>query len=405
MTRAPAKSPPPWILPVIIVSQFAGTSLWFAGNAVLPDLQASGSIPPSSLGYVTSAVQFGFICGTLIFAFLSLADRFSPRILFCCCALLGATANLMLYLAPAGLGPLLSFRFMTGLFLAGIYPVGMKIAAGWYHQGLGSALGFLVGALVLGTAFPHLLKSMGPVAPWQQVIVATSVASALGGLLMLALVPDGPHHTRSSGFNSRALLVIFEVKALRAASFGYFGHMWELYTFWAFVPFFLQAYATFHAQTAVNIPFWSFAVIAAGFIGCAGGGLVSRRIGSAPVAFAQLAVSGMCCLLSPLLFLASLPAFLVFLMLWGVAVVGDSPQFSALTAATAPKHLVGSALTIVNGIGFSITIVSIQLTSYLSDIVDARFIFLALAIGPVFGLAALRPLLGSAGTPASRSVQ
>ena len=146
MTRSLAKTPSPWILPVIIVSQFAGTSLWFAGNAVLPDLQASGNIPPGSLGYVTSAVQFGFICGTLIFAFLSLSDRFSPRILFFCCALLGAAANLMIYLTPVGLGSLLFFRFMTGLFLAGIYPVGMKIAAGWYQQGLGNALGFLVGA-------------------------------------------------------------------------------------------------------------------------------------------------------------------------------------------------------------------------------------------------------------------
>jgi len=405
MTRNRAKRPAPWILPVIILSQFAGTSLWFAGNAVLPDLQAAGSIPPGSLGYVTSAVQFGFICGTLIFAFLSLSDRYSPRKLFFLCALLGAAANLMLYLIPAGLLSLLVFRFMTGLFLAGIYPVGMKIAAGWYQQGLGNALGFLVGALVLGTAFPHLLKAMGPVAPWQQVIVATSFASALGGLLMLALVPDGPHHTRSSGFDSRALIVIFQARAFRAASFGYFGHMWELYTFWAFVPFFLQAYATRHVQTAVNIPFWSFAIIAAGFVGCAGGGLVSRTIGSAPVAFAQLTVSGMCCLLSPLAFIAPLPAFLAFLLIWGVAVVGDSPQFSALTAGTAPKHLVGSALTIVNCIGFSITIASIQATSYLSDKVDARFVFLVLAIGPVIGLAALRPLLGSAGTRASKGVQ
>jgi MFS family permease len=396
--------PAPWILPVIILSQFAGTSLWFAGNAVLPDLQASGSIPAGALGYVTSAVQLGFICGTLIFAFLSLSDRYSPRILFCCCALLGAAANLMLYLAPAGVGWLLLFRFMTGVFLAGIYPVGMKIAAGWYREGLGNALGFLVGALVLGTAFPHLLKAMGPVAPWQQVIVATSAASTLGGLLMLALVPDGPHHARSSGFDSRALMVIFEAKGLRAASFGYFGHMWELYTFWAFLPFFLRAYAAAHAQTAVDIPFWSFAIIAAGFIGCAGGGLVSRKAGSAPVAFAQLTVSGLCCLLSPLAFLAPLPAFLAFMLLWGVAVVGDSPQFSALTAGTAPRHLVGSALTIVNCIGFSITIASIQAASYLADKLDARFIFLALAIGPALGLAALRPLLGSVGAPAAKGV-
>ena len=393
MTGGAQMTPSRWILPVIIASQFAGTSLWFAGNAVLPDLQAAGHIPPDSLGYVTSAVQLGFICGTLLFAFLSLADRFSPRILFFCCALLGASANLIIYLTPVALGSLLLCRFMTGLFLAGIYPVGMKIAAGWYQKGLGNALGFLVGALVLGTAFPHLLRAMGPVASWQQVIIATSAASALGGLLMLALVADGPYHSRSSGFDSRALIVVFEARAFRAASFGYFGHMWELYAFWAFVPFFLQAYATGHAATRLDIPLWSFAIIAAGFIGCAGGGLLSRRIGSAPVAFAQLTTSGVCCLLSPVAFTLPLPAFLAFLLLWGVAVVGDSPQFSALTARTAPKQLVGSALTIVNCIGFSITIVSIQALDYLSTIISARYIFLLLVIGPALGLAALRPLL------------
>ncbi len=379
---------PARILPVIVASQFAGTSLWFAGNAVLGDLQQAWGLAPDALGYITSAVQLGFICGTLVFAFLAVADRYSPRLVFLLCSLAGAAANLGVLAADGGLTPLLACRFATGFFLAGIYPVGMKIAAGWYRTGLGNALGFLVGALVLGTAFPHLLKALGQSWPWEGVLAGVSLIAASGGLLMYLLVPDGPNLGKGSKFDPRALAAVFASKGFRASSFGYFGHMWELYAFWAFVPVVLVARAP-----EFNVPLWSFIIIAVGALGCVVGGLLSLRAGSARVAQVQLAASGVCCLISPLLLLAPPPVVLAFLIFWGIAVVGDSPQFSALNAANAPRESVGSALTIANCIGFAITIGSIQLLNTVSGTLPVEYLFLLLAPGPVLGLLALRPLL------------
>lgn len=383
MEQRPAR-----ILPVIIASQFAGTSLWFAGNAVLGDLQREWGLAPEVLGYVTSAVQLGFISGTLVFAFLAVADRISPRLVFFLCSLAGAAANLGVLAADGGLAPLLVCRFATGFFLAGIYPVGMKIASGWYRTGLGNALGFLVGALVLGTAFPHLLKGLGQSWPWQFVLAGVSLIAALGGSLMFFLVPDGPNLAKAAKFDPRVLITIFASKGFRASAFGYFGHMWELYAFWAFVPVVLAARAPEH-----NVPLWSFVVIAAGALGCIGGGLISLRAGSARVAYAQLAASGACCLASPVLLLAPPAIVLAFLVFWGVAVVGDSPQFSALNAANAPRESVGSALTIGNCIGFTITIGSIQLLNAAASTFPVEYLFLLLAPGPALGLLALHPLL------------
>ena len=379
------------ILPVIIFSQFTGTSLWFAGNAVLGDLQQQWQLGKAALGYMTSSVQLGFICGTLVFAFFTISDRFSPRIVFFLCSVLGALANLGIYFASDGLLALLILRFFTGFFLAGIYPVGMKIAASWYRRGLGQALGYLVGALVVGTAFPHLLKSTSQSLPWQQVIMTISVLAALGGLFMLLLVPDGPEAVMGTKFNSKALAIIFRSKDLRCASFGYFGHMWELYALWAFFPILIKAYIE-ATGSSLNVSFWSFAVIAAGCLGCVGGGHLSVRFGSPSVAFIQLLVSGICCLLSPFIFHAPPAFFLGFILIWGITVVGDSPQFSALTAQTAPKDLVGSALTIVTCIGFSITIFSIQFINYLLNFITPEYIFLFLIPGPLIGLFNLWPL-------------
>jgi len=385
------ESRPPWILPVIVFSQFAGTSLWFASNAVLPELQIEWQLPASSIGYVTSSIQLGFVVGTLCFAFFVISDRFSPRIVFFACSLLGALSNSGIYFLEDGFGYLLLLRFITGFFLAGIYPVGMQIAAGWYEKGLGKALGLLVGALVLGTAFPHLLNSIGKSFDWQNVIVSISLLSVFGGLLMLILVPDGPYLNSRTKFNPKALLIIFKSRNLRSASFGYFGHMWELYTLWAFVPILLMAY-TGREQGEINISFWSFIIIAAGSIGCVLGGFIGRRTGSLSVAFSQLLASGICCVLSPLVFSLPLEIYLSFFIFWGIVVVGDSPQFSALVAEAAPKEYVGSALTIVTSIGFFITIISIEFTSYLFSIINTKNLMMFLVIGPLFGLISVRSL-------------
>ncbi|WP_162051546.1 MFS transporter [Pontibacter pamirensis] len=383
-------SAPARILPTIVFSQFAGTSLWFAGNAVLPELQASLQLQESALGLLTSAVQFGFILGTLCFAFFSLADRISPRLLFLICALLGATANALVLFSATSVGGVLLLRAVTGFLLAGIYPVGMKIAASWYSGRLGKAIGYLVGALVLGTAFPHLLRGLGADLPWQTMLLAVSALAALGGVLMYLLVPDGPYHSKGIGFDTGNMLKVFREKEFRAAAFGYFGHMWELYTLWAFVPFILAFGLPQLSPDQLSI--YSFSVIAAGAIGCIGGGYLSQRWGSSWVAFVQLLLSGICCILS--VWVLQEPALLLpFLLFWGIVVVGDSPQLSALTAKTAPPQLVGTALTVVTSIGFAITIGSIQFTGYLLTVIPPHLAFALLAIGPLVGLLSLRPLL------------
>jgi MFS family permease len=384
---------PWWILPVIVLSQFAGGSLWFAGNAIIADLPHEWHIDAQAVGSITSAVQLGFIVGTFLFAVVALADRFSPRLIFFMCSLLGALTNIFVLVVVDRLSSLLAVRFMTGLFLAGIYPIGMKIAAGWYREGLGKAMGFLVGALVLGTASPHLVRGLNMATALQFVILSTSIAAAAGGLIVFLVVPNGPYLATTPKLNLRTMQMIFRVREVRASVFSYCGHMWELYTFWAFTPFILSAFAALHPQEHFNISLWSFFVIAGGSIGCAAGGVMSQKMGSARVAFAQLCLSGSCCLLLPLFFWLPFPLFISAMTLWGVVVVGDSPQFSTLTAAYSPKQLVGSALTISNCIGFGITIISIQMTGWLTTTVLPSYISLPLAAGPVLGLMFLRSLL------------
>ncbi len=386
---------PAYILPAIVLSQFAGTSLWFAGNAVLPDLQQLYALPETAVGNITSAVQLGFITGTLTFAFLLIADRFSPSRVFMVSALLGAFFNWAIYGLATGFATLLIFRFFTGFFLAGIYPIGMKIASDWYEKGLGKALGYLVGALVLGKAFPYFLKYQIAAYPWYSILIATSAFAAFGGLLIGLFVPDGPNRKRSSQFKISAIAEIFRYPRFRSAAFGYFGHMWELYAFWAFIPVFLLAYQQDQALE-INYSFWSSAIIATGFLGCVLGGYYSLRLGSGRVAYLMLLTSGLFCLLSPLLFALPQPLFLLGMIIWGFAVVGDSPQFSTLVARTAPREYIGSALTIVNCIGFTITIFSIELLNLLALQLDERYLYLALLAGPVFGLWAIRRVVGEA---------
>ncbi len=378
------------VLPVIVISQFCCTSLWFAGNAIMPDIIKSFHLNPSFLAHLTSAVQFGFITGTFVFALLTIADRFSPSLVFFICSILAGALNLGIVIDDIHSTQLLLFRFATGFFLAGIYPVGMKIASDYYQKGLGKSLGFLVGALVIGTAFPHLLKSLATGFSWKQVIFATSTVSALGGLAMLSFVPDGPFRKPSQQLNINSFLSGFASKNFRAASFGYFGHMWELYTFWAFVPVMLTSYKTHFHLADLNISLLSFLIIASGGFACVFSGLVSQYFGVKRVAMISLFLSCLCCCVSPLfLFINSLPVLLVFLFFWGLVVIADSPLFSTLVAQNAPEESRGTSLTIVNCIGFLITIMSIQFINLLSGSISPQYVYMLLAVGPVFGLVAL----------------
>ena len=370
-------------------AQFAGTSLWFAGNAILPALQETYQFSNDSLGHVASAVQLGFIVGTLVFAIFSLADRFSPNRVFFFSAMAGALFNAAILLVEFSISQLILFRFFTGFFLAGIYPVGMKIAADWYEKGLGKALGFLVGALVLGTAFPHLLNSLQTVFSWEQVLLFVSAFALSGGLLML-LMPTGPYRRKAAKFKMSAIADVFKVKPLLKSATGYFGHMWELYAFWAFVPWFLNFYAS-QNQVNINVSAWSFAIIAIGSLSCVFGGLLSLKRGSYFVAKSNLTLSGIACLFSPLLFWLPFPLVILYLLFWGATVIPDSPQFSSMVAASAPKEIIGTALTIVNCTGFTVSVFSIQLLNWTSGIVGFEpFIFLLLLPGPIAGLRGIR---------------
>jgi MFS transporter, DHA1 family, inner membrane transport protein len=388
------------ILPVIVLSQFAGTSLWFAVNAVMPDLHEEWGLPAAAVGMLTSAVQLGFVAGTLVFALLMLADRFAPPRVFLVCSLLGALVNAVMLVAQGQLWLLAASRFGVGFLLAGVYPVGMKIAASWYREKLGAAMGILIGALVLGTALPHGLRalaggsgiSLPGHAPWRAVVIGVSVLAALGGLATALLVPPNPHAARGARITPRALGLIWSDRKLRASVFGYFGHMWELYAFIVLVPLIL---ATRLGGAAVSAAaFWT---IAAGFAGCVGGGLLVRRLGSARVAWLQLATSAVCCVTSPWMLLAPIPVFIGWLLLWGATVSGDSPQFSTLTAQNAPPEVVGSVLTFTNCIGFAISVVSIELFVRAAQGAPLEQVLPLLALGPVLGLWMLSPLLRRAG--------
>jgi DHA1 family inner membrane transport protein len=391
--KTPSPDAPARVLPLIVLAQLLGTSTWFAVNAVMPDLQRSFGWGPAAVGTLTSALQAGFISGTLVFALLTLADRFPARRVFCLCALAASVCTLVAMVLAGSLPGLVVCRALTGFFLAGIYPVGMKIAAQWFPRGLGAALGWLVGALVLGTASPHGLRALGAAWPWEHVFIGVAAAVALAGVLVIALVPEPPVRPGGAPLRLSALASLWRDRRVRASALGYFGHMWELYTLWVLVPLVLAT----RLASGVAVSGWAFVVIAVGALGCVLGGLMARRHGSARVATAQLVTSGLCCLAAPWMLQAPLPLFLAWMLLWGVTVVGDSPQFSALTAANAPREAVGSVLTLTNSIGFAISALSIELFVRMAQAVPLEQLLPWLALGPLLGCLAMRTLLARAG--------
>ncbi len=378
---------------IIAVAQLLGTSLWFSANSAADDLRRAWGASVSDIGILTSAVQLGFILGTLVFALSGLADRFPASRIFSVCALLGATFNACFAWLWTGIASGAVFRFAVGICLAGIYPIGMKLIVSWVPERTGSALAYLVAMLTLGTALPHALRLIGAAWKWQY-IIGTSSALAVLAALLIHVLGDGPNLVLRRGMPGTQMggvLGAFASRDFRAAALGSFGHMWELYAFWTIIPLLI-------VRTSLNVNLHNFkvsglafAIISAGALGCVGGGLFSRKVGSARVAAVSLSLSGLCCFIFALAWQVFSPvALLALFLVWGAAVVADSPQFSALSARACPPSLVGAALAIQISIGFAITIVSIAIVTGLFNRLGAEVAWVLLP-GPLFGLLGFYP--------------
>ncbi|AFQ51133.1 major facilitator transporter [Burkholderia cepacia GG4] len=390
----------------VSIAQLFGTALWFSANSTAGDLMRIWHASASDIGWLTNAVQLGFILGTLVISLSGGADRFRASSIFVCSAIAGALFNVCFAWLSTGLVSGALFRFGVGICLAGIYPMGMKLIVGWAPDRTGQALAQLVAMLTLGTALPHAMRVLGAGFPWQSIITASSVL-ALIGACMIGALGDGPHAvskrrsstTPDSMARTPSVLGAFRMRPFRAATLGYFGHMWELYTFWTTVPL-LVAHTSLTARApGLGVSGISFCIIGAGAAGSLIGGKLSRHVGSARVAIGALTISGLCALTFALGW-RHLPtgAIAILLIVWGASVVADSPQFSALAAKACPPDLVGSALAIQNSIGFAITVISIAATTALFEHIGLDAMWLLIP-GPVLGLAGFYLTCRNAASP------
>lgn len=370
---------------IIGVAAFFGSALWFSINAVADALQIAWGITPVELGHLAGAVQLGFISGTLLISLSGFADRFAASQIFTVCAVFGAIANGALVFVHSGLLPALLLRFLTGIAMAGIYPLGMKLVVTWAPERAGNVLGWLVGMLMVGAGLPHFVRGIDLAPNWQAVILIAS-AVALIGAGMVWWLGDGPHHPSGRRLHWGGVLRTFAVPEFRAAACGYFGHMWELYAFLVMVPIMIAQQGAIQGH-AVYLT--AATVFLASGTGCIVGGILSRRWGCARIAILALSGSALTCLLYPWLAEGPTPLVIMVLLGWGFLATADSPQFSALASQACPPQQVGSALALMNSIGFGISIGSIELVTLVWDDLSVHVAWLLLP-GPLLGLLALR---------------
>lgn len=375
-------------LMLLAVAELCGMSLWFGVSAVVPLLSAEWGLSEESAGWLTLAVQLGFVAGTLMSALLNLPDIMSARKLLTVAALCGALVNAQFALFAHGPGMGIALRFLTGLFLAGVYPPGMKIMATWFRAGRGLALGILVGALTLGKASPYLVNALGS-ADWRVNLLFISALAGAGGLVVLFFVGDGPYALPPARFDIRQVAQVFSNRGVRLANFGYFGHMWELYAMWAWLPVMIRASLALQGSSRgypALAEVASFLVIGCGALGCVAGGLLGDRVGRTLVTSWAMILSGACCLIIGFLYGANPALLFMVAAIWGATVVADSAQFSACVTELGDPQYIGTALTIQTCLGFLMTVFSIKLIPILVGAVGWRYAFAALAPGPVFGV-------------------
>jgi MFS family permease len=372
-------------LALLSIAELLGMTLWFSGSAVVPALTREWQLSPSQISWIAIAVQLGFVAGTLISATLNLPDIISTRHLFTVSSFLGATINVIFGLYVHDPDTAIVLRFLTGVCLAGVYPPGMKIMASWFRERRGLALGVLVGALTLGKAVPYLVNALGS-ANWRTNILFVSLLAALAGLIVLFFVDNGPYALAPAKFDITQVVKVFSNRGVRLASFGYFGHMWELYGMWYWIPLMIRASLAMRNEDPRLAELASFIVIGAGALGCVVAGFIADLIGRTLVTSWAMAISGTCCLVIGLLYGGNPWLLLVVAAIWGASIVADSAQFSSCVTELADQQYIGTALTLQMCIGFLLTTISIELIPKVESVWGWRYAFIILAPGPVFGV-------------------
>jgi MFS family permease len=377
---------------LLALAELLGMAVWFSASAVTPALAKAWTLSDWGKAALTMSVQLGFVVGALVSALLNLPDRVSARWLFAACALLAAGVTALIPALRLELELALLLRFLTGAFLAGVYPVGMKIAATWTKADRGLGIGLLVGALTIGSAAPHLLGALGGTDDWQAVLYAAAGLAVAGGVLAAVFITEGPFKGPAPRFEWRYVGRVFQQREVLLANLGYLGHMWELYAMWSWAPLFLRASFDQRGVSAGWASGVSFAVIAAGGLGSLLAGILADRLGRTTLAIASLVISGGCALLVGFFYGGSPVALAVLCLVWGFAVVADSAQFSACVSELCQPEYTGTALTLQTSLGFLLTLVTIRLIPFLEGWVGWEWAFTFLAIGPALGVLAMARL-------------